>query len=81
MKTYENQFGTRMAPKPSDNDAVRMKRLRRVKGTVEMMRIPETATELKRKVVRPPRTGLGIATSAAANLEKTPMMMRKRQAQ
>ena len=80
MKTNENQFGTKIAPKPSDIDAVRMKRLRRVKGTVEMMRTPDTATELKRKVVRPPSTGFGIATSAAANLEKTPMMKRKKQA-
>ena len=80
MKTKENQFGTSIAPKPSDKDAVRMKRLRRVNGTVEMMRTPETATELNRKVVRPPRTGFGIATSAAANLEKMPMIIRKKQA-
>jgi hypothetical protein len=56
-----------------------MKRLRRVKGTVEMMRIPETATAQKRKVVIPPSTALGIATSAAANLEKIPMMSKKKQ--
>ena len=69
-----------MAPKPSDMAAVRMKRLRLVNGTVEMMRMPEAATELKRKVVRPPNTGFGMATKAAANLEKTPMMIRKKQA-
>ncbi len=69
-----------MAPKPRDMAAVKIKRLRRVNGTVEMMRMPETATELNRNVVSPPSTGAGIATNAAANLEKTPMMMRKKQA-
>lgn len=69
-----------MAPKPRDMAAVRMKRLRRVNGTVEMIRIPDTATELNRNVVRPPSTGDGIATNAAANLENTPMTMRKKQA-
>jgi len=57
-----------------------MNRLRLVNGTVEMIRIPETATELKRKVVRPPRTGFGMATKAAANFEKMPIMIRKKQA-
>src|SRR3569833_532639 len=54
-----------------------MKRLRRVNGTPRvMMAIPETATEQKRNVVMPPMTELGMATRAAANLAKTPMMMR-----
>lgn len=44
------------------------------------MRRPEMATDAKRKVVIPPRTEAGIATSAAENLEKTPMTMRKKQA-
>ena len=57
-----------------------MKRFLRVKGMVLMIRMPETATALKRKVVIPPRTAAGMATSAAANLEKMPMMRRKKQA-
>ena len=69
-----------MAPKPRAIEAVKMKRARRVNGTVEMIRMPETATELKRKVVRPPSTGAGMATKAAANFEKMPMTMRKKQA-
>jgi hypothetical protein len=52
----------------------------RVKGTVAMMRRPDTATLAKRKVVIPPRTAAGMAVKAAANLEKIPMMMRKKQA-
>ncbi len=72
-------MGTSVAPKPSDMAAVRMKRVRRVKGTVEIIRIPEMATALKRKVVMPPRTEAGMATRAAANLEKTPITMRKKQ--
>jgi len=80
VKTNENQLGTSIAPKPRDRAAVKMKRLRRVNGTVEMMRMPETATELKRNVVSPPNTGAGIATNAAANFEKIPIMMRKKQA-
>jgi hypothetical protein len=55
--------------------------------------MPATATAQNRKargvriysdfiedhlLVIPPRTGLGMATSAAANLEKTPMIMRKK---
>lgn len=57
-----------------------MNLVRRVKGTVAMMRRPDAATEAKRKVVMPPNTGSGIAVSAAANLEKMPMMRRKKQA-
>ena len=41
--------------------------------------IPDTATALKRKVVIPPRTADGIATRAAANLAKIPMMMSQKQ--
>jgi len=58
-----------------------MNRLRRVNGIVEMMRIPETATAEKRKVVIPPRTGDGMATIAAANFENTPMTIKKKQQQ
>lgn len=69
-----------MAPKPIQSEAVRMKRLRRVKGTpAEMMRTPETATEPKRNVVMPPRTGDGIETSAAANLERMPVRISQKQ--
>jgi hypothetical protein len=46
--------GTRVAPKPGANAAAKMKRLRRVNGTVEMIRRPLVATEAKRKVVMPP---------------------------
>ncbi len=41
------------------------------------MAMPETATEEKRKVVMPPRTGEGMETRAAAVLAKMPAMMRK----
>ena len=80
MNTYENQFGTIVAPNPSYIDATKKNRLRRVNGMVEMILTPETVTELNRKVVKPPRTGLGIEIRAAANLEKTPIMKRKKQA-
>jgi hypothetical protein len=71
--------GTSVAPNLSDMDAVRMKRVRRVKDIVDITLIPEMATALKRDVVIPPRTALGMATKAAANLEKTPMTIRKKQ--
>ena len=54
--------------------------MRRVKGNVAIMRRPETATDAKRKVVMPPRTESGIEVRAAANLEKMPMMSRKKHA-
>lgn len=79
MKTKENQLGTRMAPIPRASEAVRTKRVRRVKGTVAIMRRPETATEEKRKVVIPPNTDAGMDVRAAANLEKIPMTRRKKQ--
>lgn len=69
-----------VAPNPSDIDATKMNRLRRVKGMVVLIRTPETVTELNRKVVKPLRTGLGIEIGEAANLKKTPMMKRKKQA-
>jgi hypothetical protein len=72
-------MGTSVAPNPSDMDAVRMKRVRQVKDIVDIILIPEMATALKRNVVIPPRTALGMATKAAANMEKTPMMIRKKQ--
>ena len=52
-----------------------------VNGIVDMMRMPEIATALKRNVVMPPSTGLGIATSAAANLENIPMISSQKQQQ
>jgi hypothetical protein len=72
--------GTRVAPKPGANAAAKMKRLRRVNGTIEMIRRPLVATEANRKVVMPPSTAEGIATRAAANLLKTPMRMSQKQA-
>ncbi len=81
MEEGLTQSGTKVAPKPTDIAAVRMNRLRRVKGTVEMMRTPEMATAEDKKVVMPPSIGEGMATSAAANLLKTPMTMRKKQQQ
>jgi hypothetical protein len=64
--------GTSVAPNSSDMDAVRMKRARRVKDIVNIILIPEMDTALKRNVVIPPKTALGMATKAAANLEKLP---------
>ena len=81
VKKNWNHSGTSVAAMPSANDAVRMNRLRRVNGILEMMRTPEMATEEKRKVVIPPRTELGMATRAAANLAKMPIMTRKKQQQ
>jgi hypothetical protein len=46
---------------------------------VEMMRIPDTVTLEKRKVVMPPSTAEGIATRAAANLANTPMTINQKQ--
>ena len=53
--------------------------MRRLNGIVEIMRIPETATAANRKVVIPPRTELGMATSEAANLAKIPMTKSQKQ--
>lgn len=71
--------GTIVAPKPRAKPAVRMKRLRRVKGVVLIILIPDTVTAEKRNVVMPPNTADGIATSAAANLAKIPMTMSQKQ--
>lgn len=60
--------------------AVRMNLVRLVKGIVAMIRIPLIATEANRKVVMPPRTAFGMEVRAAANLEKSPIMIKKKQA-
>lgn len=52
---------------------MKTKRSRRVKAVVEIIFKPETATDVNKKEVMPPKTELGMATKAAANLEKTPM--------
>ena len=78
MKTY---VGTNVAPKPGAMAAVKMNRFLLENGTVEMIRIPEIATAAKRKVVMPPSTGLGMATRAAANLEKMPITINQKQQQ
>jgi hypothetical protein len=74
-----HQVGTRVAPIPGARAAVRMNRLRRLNGIVEIILIPETATAEKRNVVIPPRIGDGIETSAAANLANKPMMKSQKQ--
>ena len=73
------QVGTNVAPNPSVRAAVKMKRLRRVHGIVDMIRIPATATAENKKVVMPPRTEDGIATKDAANLANMPMMNSQKQ--
>ena len=78
--THSNQSGTNVAPNPTAKDAVRMNLLRLVKGIVEMMRIPDATTAANKKVVMPPNTAEGMATSAAANLAKMPMMSSQKQA-
>ena len=70
-----------MAPNPSDRAQVMMNRFRRENSQMARIRIPDTATAVKRKVVIPPRTDDGIATKTAANLENNPMMKRKKQQQ
>lgn len=70
---------TKVAPKPTDMAAVRIKRLRRVKGQVEIIRIPEIETAENKKVVIPPRTALGIETRAAANLLNIPITSNQKQ--
>lgn len=40
-----------MAPNPTDSEAVRMKRFRRLKGVREMMAIPATATAQNRNAI------------------------------
>ena len=79
MRRGETYSGTRVAPKPRAKPVVKIKRLRRVNGVVEIILIPDTATALKRKVVIPPSTALGIATRAAANLAKMPMTRSQKQ--
>lgn len=51
-----------------------------MKGTVEIILIPDTVTEANRKVVIPPKTAEGMEVSAAANFENTPIIIRKKQA-
>lgn len=80
IKTYSNQFGTSVAPKPTANEAVNTNLLRLVNGIVEMIRIPDDTTAAKRKVVMPPSTAEGMATRAAANLAKMPMISSQKQA-
>jgi hypothetical protein len=80
VNTKLNQFGTSIAPKPMLSAAVKMNLFLRVKGMpAEMMRTPETATLANRNVVIPPRTGLGIDVTAAANLEKMPITISQKQ--
>jgi hypothetical protein len=78
--THSNQSGTKVAPNPTDKAAVRINLLRLVKGIDEMMRIPDATTAANRKVVIPPNTAEGMATRAAANLAKMPMMRSQKQA-
>lgn len=56
---WVNQSSTRRSPKPKAMDAARVKRLRRVQVKYDSTRIPEVNTVANRKVVTPPRTGLG----------------------
>jgi hypothetical protein len=66
-RTYSNQSGLTMAANPKLRAAVAMKRSRRVQATVARMRTPATATDEKRKTVRPPMVEEGIATKTAPN--------------
>lgn len=52
-------LGTMRSPTPNDSAAARMNLSRRVYWMKERIRRPETTTLAKRKVVTPPRTGLG----------------------
>lgn len=65
---------TSIVAKPSDSDAARMTRSRREKAQVEMIFIPATATVVKRKVVTPPRTGVGIARKTPEIFARMPKM-------
>jgi hypothetical protein len=56
---YVKISGTRRSPTPNDSAAARMNLSRRVYRTKERTRRPETMTLAKRKVVTPPKTGLG----------------------
>lgn len=69
-------MGTKVAPKPTDNEALKMKRVRRLNGIRCTIAIPDTATAQNRKVVIPPRTEAGMETIAAENLAKTPMIIK-----
>lgn len=51
--------GTSKLPMPNDMADARINRSRRVKRLYESTRTPDTATLANRKVVTPPRTGLG----------------------
>ena len=78
--THSNQSGTKVAPNPTANEAVRMNLLRLVKGIVEMMRTPDATTAANKKVVMPPSTAEGMATRAAANLANMPIIRSQKQA-
>ena len=47
---------TRVTPRPRPREMVRMKRLRRLKPSMEMTLMPLTHTDANRKVVMPPST-------------------------
>ncbi|KAG5304413.1 hypothetical protein I7I50_11503 [Histoplasma capsulatum G186AR] len=81
VNTNENHSGTSVAPTPNAKAADRINRFLLVNFTVDMIRIPDTVTDANRKVVIPPNTAEGIATSAAANLENIPISTRKKQQQ
>jgi hypothetical protein len=64
--------GTNVTPKPRPSDTAKMKRVRRLKPSMEMTLMPETHTEANRNVVMPPSTQLGMVVTHAPTLASTP---------
>jgi hypothetical protein len=68
---YVAQSGTSRLPNPKLSPAARMKRSLRENFMYDRTLIPETTTLAKRKVVTPPRTGLGIERKTPEILPRT----------
>lgn len=76
---YDDQSSTRRLPRPRANAEARIMRSRLVNDVRLNTFNPETATELNRKVVTPPRTGAGMARKTPEILARMPKRTRMAQ--
>mmetsp|Transcript_54216 Transcript_54216/g.172089 ORF Transcript_54216/g.172089 Transcript_54216/m.172089 type:complete len:219 (-) Transcript_54216:1052-1708(-) len=66
------KWGSQVTPMPTPSAMARMKRLRRVMGSLAMIAMPETITLANRKIVMPPSTQSGMEAITPANFPRTP---------
>jgi hypothetical protein len=74
---YVAHFGTSILPNPKEAAAARTNRSFLVNFMYERTLIPAAMTDPKRKVVTPPRTGLGIERNTPDSLPRTPYRIKK----